>query len=685
MNGLNVPWPWRLAHLAVLWAFAVVQPLLDLLGGHAEFFIARGNTSGDVLAFSIGLTVLPPLVLLGIEQLVGLASRRVAGYLHASLVALIAGAFAVQVFDRVFDFGGWVILAAGLAAGVVAAALYVRREEARSLLSVLSPAPLVFLALFLFFSDANKVVFPEDAEALGATSESSPLVVVVLDELTTTSLEDGRGRIDETRFPNFAALADEGTWYRNATTVADHTDEAIPALLTGQYPDIALDPISSDYPENLFTLFAGDRRLNVVEGSSRLCPESFCAADDGTFGERMDALASDLSVVTAHLLLPAKLTTGLPPVNDAFAGFGGGEEEGADDLRHVGIDDEEISSFLAGIDGEPRSLSYLHVLLPHGPWRYLPDGRDYQRGDVWREFDEDDDETWFADQEWVPKQGQRAHLLQTGFADSLLGDIVARMKEAGVYDESMLVVVADHGVGFTPGTSRRFIEDANAGEIAPVPLFIKEPGQAEGGTDPAPVRSIDVLPTIADVLDAEPPEGMDGEPASERSGLDGVIEVLRHDEPKAREFELADVLRGRDAAASRLAATFGTGWGDVYAMGPNAKLIGSDVRSLDVTEARPGTSFELSAARDYEDVDTSGGTIPALVYGELTDVTEGTPMAVAVNGEIAAVSEAYRSVGGYDAVALIAPPASFRDGPNEIELFEVEGGKRPLLRPVPGS
>ena len=55
---------------------------------------------------SIGLTIVPPLALIGIEALVGLASRRAAGYLHASLVALLAGAFFVQVFDRVFDLGG---------------------------------------------------------------------------------------------------------------------------------------------------------------------------------------------------------------------------------------------------------------------------------------------------------------------------------------------------------------------------------------------------------------------------------------------------------------------------------------------------------------------------------------------------------------------------------------------------
>ena len=249
------------------------------------------------------------------------------------------------------------ILAAGLTAGVVAAVAYVRREEARRLLSVLSPAPLVFLVLFLFFSDANKVVFPDEAEALGSSSESSPLVVVVFDELTTTSLEDGRERIDENRFPNFASLADDATWYRNATTVADHTDEAIPALLTGREPDLALAPISGDYPENLFTLFAGERKLNVIEASSRLCPESFCATDDGTFGERMDALARDLSVVSAHLLLPAKLTTGLPPVNDAFAGFGGGGDDSGQDLRHVGVDDEEISSGPASTASRGRSAS----------------------------------------------------------------------------------------------------------------------------------------------------------------------------------------------------------------------------------------------------------------------------------------------------------------------------------------
>ncbi len=48
-------------HLGVLWAFAVVQPLLDLLGDNPDFFVARGNTRGDIVLLAVGLTLVPPL------------------------------------------------------------------------------------------------------------------------------------------------------------------------------------------------------------------------------------------------------------------------------------------------------------------------------------------------------------------------------------------------------------------------------------------------------------------------------------------------------------------------------------------------------------------------------------------------------------------------------------------------
>ena len=48
-------------HLGGLWALAFAQPLLDLLGRNAEFFVARGSTRGDILALAFGYTLVPPL------------------------------------------------------------------------------------------------------------------------------------------------------------------------------------------------------------------------------------------------------------------------------------------------------------------------------------------------------------------------------------------------------------------------------------------------------------------------------------------------------------------------------------------------------------------------------------------------------------------------------------------------
>ena len=39
-------------HLAALWAFAFVQPLFDVLGKQAQFFVARGSTTADIVVFA---------------------------------------------------------------------------------------------------------------------------------------------------------------------------------------------------------------------------------------------------------------------------------------------------------------------------------------------------------------------------------------------------------------------------------------------------------------------------------------------------------------------------------------------------------------------------------------------------------------------------------------------------------
>ena len=70
--------------------------------------------------------------------------------------------------------------------------------------------------------------------------------------------------------------------------------------------------------------------------------------------------------------------------------------------------------------------------------------------------------------------------LQVQYVDGELGRFVDQLKQAGLYDRSLIVVTSDHGVSWKTEAPGRVLSAANAEMIFPVPLFIKLPGQSEG-------------------------------------------------------------------------------------------------------------------------------------------------------------------------------------------------------------
>ena len=82
------------------------------------------------------------------------------------------------------------------------------------------------------------------------------------------------------------------------------------------------------------------------------------------------------------------------------------------------------------------------------------------------------------------RQSWQRHLLQVGATDMLLGELVERLKETGIYDKAMVVVLSDHGISFRVGaTDRRTIVPAYARVVAPIPLIVKYPHQRRGRVD----------------------------------------------------------------------------------------------------------------------------------------------------------------------------------------------------------
>ena len=137
-----MPLPVAGLHLGALSALAVAQPLFDLISKNPDFLVARTLIGWQVVALGLVLVLVPPLLALAIEALLGLVSRPLRAVLHLLFVALFVALVAIQALKDIapgVSSGGLILFAASL--GVLAAVAYARASGLRSFVTVLSPAP----------------------------------------------------------------------------------------------------------------------------------------------------------------------------------------------------------------------------------------------------------------------------------------------------------------------------------------------------------------------------------------------------------------------------------------------------------------------------------------------------------------------------------------------------------------
>jgi hypothetical protein len=670
---------WNALHLAVLTAFAFAQPLFDLLGKTPEFFAVRGSRPVDIVVFALVVVLVPPLVLVAAEAAVAAVSAWAADALHLAFVGVLAAVVALQVVrDHVVS----TVVAFALVAigGALFAALYARARAVRMFMTVLAPVPAIFFVVFLVRAPVLELEGTAKALTIPQPKHDAPVVLVVLDEFPVMSLMDASRKIDAGRFPHFAELARSSTWYRNATSVHEHTTEAVPSIFTGLDPKQGDLPIAADHPHNLFTLLGKRYRMDVFESVTQLCPERLCARRKESFESRMSSLADDLEVVYGHLVLPKRLEERLPSISNTWEGFSGKSHGDGDTAERgplvvsgTGDIDREVGrqmwhdqrfvwdSWVAGIDPHSRPTLYaMHILMPHYPWRYLPNGKQYGNS---LSIDGLNGDTWFDDP-WVVEQGWQRHLLQVGFTDHLLGELIARLKRTGIWNRAFVAVVADHGVSFIPGEHRRSVTPGNLPDIASVPLFVKLPGQARGRIDDRHVETIDIVPTIADVLGVKMPYRPDGFSLLHPRPVPRV--VVREREGGERSASDASIVRRRDETLRRQLRLFGSAsWASVYTIGPHRELIGRAVpRSVAATDA----SVSIDGDSLFRTVDLRSQLSPSHVTGR---ASKGPlDLAIAVNGRVGAVTRTF-VVDGSNHFAAFVPETAFRQGANRVDVYAV--------------
>lgn len=647
--------------LVALAAFAFSRPVLDSFGRSPETFISRGVAGGGVVAFGVVVAVVPPLV----AATVGVVARRIAPgsvrpWVQPALVGVLGG---VGVWRLGQDLTRWpgdtpLLQVAGVTAGALLVAARRHLPSAQTFLRLAGGLSVVFLGQFLFVSQASSLVFQapgtltdddraEVASQLGA--DPPDVLFVVFDALPTTSLLDGGGQIDRARFPHFAALADEATWYRNHTTVAGYTLEAVPALLTGRHPHTMDQGLTGPIEErNLFSLLGGAYEVQAEERITDLCPQSIC--EQGRSSE-LGPLLGD--AVDHWRRGPGDAGGSLVP----FPALAGAYE-----------DAEERLDRLDPSAAEGPLLVFDHVMLPHSPWRVTSDGTIYAANDaIGQDFG-----VW--GEAGVAVAHQR-HLLQLEATDRILGRYLDALRRAGTYDDTLVVVTADHGEAFIPNQPTRSLTLENRTEILWTPLLVKEPGQREGRVDDADVRSVDVVPTVAEILGVDLPWPVDGVSTAVAGERDGTTKPY-HDDARNRlragDGEPLVAVEARAAFDAVLAAE------PVAGSGPDAawrRTAHGDLFDRTVDEVGVGEPAAASVAvedlDDWADVDL-GAPRPLEVIGR-SDLAPADVVAYALNGTIGVVTEVEDADGDGGLVHGLLPPHLLVAGDNDLTAYLVEG------------
>lgn len=697
------------AQLFLVTGLAIADPILQTFGNDPDAFVRAGVSGLPVGLWALGVVLLPPLVLWCIEIIITGIRPAARMPVHLVFIGVAVSLWSVRICRDTFGIRGTVAVLVAVGLGFAFAVAFRRWPAFRRGLIFACWLPVLTFVQFVadpsvreLISSSGEVVAgsdslapsdhpedegastttgtddPEDVasrdavfdegpvptdetqiEPLGVFDADTPIVFVVLDAFPTWALLDGEGQIDETLYPNFAELASSSTWYRNATTVAPNTQRAVPAILTGVLDDPATRRTftASSYPNSLFTLLGGSYDMNVFEQVSRVCPVNICAprANSG-----IDALLAE-TITQWRRAVDPNLAEG---IDGAVAAEG-----------RV----EHFEEWLAAVRGG-ATLNYHHLLMPHDPWWYNEDVQQY-----------DGPQTTEGHNAWVWRRdegvelGKQRFILQVMAADRMLGDLMDRMKEEGIWDDSLLVLTGDHGTSFLNRLSQRALDNGNHAEILWQLMMVRTPGQTEGEVSDSQVRTIDLVPTVADVLGITVPWEVTGtsvlDPAHPQLE---TLQVMNDwypnrfaDENPMIEVDadlFNDVLELSALPVDTIRDEFAP-----YRMGEYGALVTQKAADLN-TSATPvsGTVEDVGRWTNY---DSTAGTLPLYVRATF-DESELSQYAVAVNGTIALTGPTYDS----ETLWGVLPSDYFVDGKNTVEVYLVEGpADAPILHKIDAS
>jgi arylsulfatase A-like enzyme len=286
-------------------------------------------------------------------------------------------------------------------------------------------------------------------ELIAPTQDTSNVLIILVDTLRNDHL--GCYGYERDTSPNIDSLADDGVLFTNLVPQSSWTRPSVASLLTSTYPgahgaEDRADVLREGLPSLAKSLAAAGYETHGFMTNPNCLPDFGFGKD---FSRFKDVDSRDWQIVNDRSVVDAAVAT----------------------IRHSA--------------GRPWFM-YLHTMGPHHPFnppapydtRFLsPAAADDPRVKSIDLYD-----------------GEIAH------TDAQLGRVFDELKQSGIYDNTLIIFVSDHGeVFYENGESEHGMNLSE--DLLDVPFIMKRPGEAAAGTKrEALVEMVDIAPTVLRVL-----------------------------------------------------------------------------------------------------------------------------------------------------------------------------------------
>lgn len=401
-------------------------------------------------------------------------------------------------------------------------------------------------------SAAPAIFFPQAAswadKALGQSNASKPNVIILLFDAMSARNLSVYGYPRPTT-PNLEQFAERAIVYHSHAASANFTIPATSSLLTGTYPwthrainhrgmvtqslvdknifrAVGTEYQRMAFPQNVWANLITSQFANDID---TLLPSSMYASVDYLKGE---SLPNDTNMALRSLddfvfKENEQASLFLAPLLSAMYFRDGARLSKEGYPRGVPNNEnyplyfrlEDLFDGLASLLPELQStFAYIHLYPPHAPYRAA--SRFYGEFiDNFRPIKKPVHRLSGHSSNSRLASARRAYDEYIASIDWEIGNLFDILEKEGVFENSYVIVTADHGEMFERGEVAHTTPLLYA-PVTHVPLLISTPGQKTRRDVYAPTNAVDLLPTIAQLTGNPIPEWGEGVPLPELGGVE---------------------------------------------------------------------------------------------------------------------------------------------------------------------